>query len=190
MTSAEAGKSGQAQGYLPHKTTVPKTLGDKVENWRMWKEDVMDFLDTSNPGMKELLKTVEKETDLVTKEWLEEEVRMGRHVVGVAMDGVRLWRALKGLTEAEARKIVTSVEGECGFTAWQKLSRRFEPSIAAREGRLMAEFSGLVAKPAKTPNDLKQILTEMERKVKEIKEMGMEVSESHERSVLIGVLDP
>ena len=40
------------------KNTIPKTLSDKEEEWRQWKEDVMDFLDSQNPGMKEFLEQI------------------------------------------------------------------------------------------------------------------------------------
>eukprot|EP00973_Karenia_brevis_P081212 11259935-Karenia_brevis.AAC.1 len=78
LTVVETNKQAHS-GYLPHKTTVPKVLGEKVETWRNWKEDVTDFLDAANPGMKNMLKAVEKEQELVTQEWLQTEMRSGRH---------------------------------------------------------------------------------------------------------------
>eukprot|EP00973_Karenia_brevis_P052469 7290406-Karenia_brevis.AAC.1 len=70
-------------------------------------------------------------------------------------DAVKVWRALKALTEGEARKVLTSVKGEDGFIGWQKLHQRFQPGLATREGLLLAEFSGMVARPGKNPGETK-----------------------------------
>ena len=48
----------------------------------------------------------------------------------------------------------------------------------------------MVAKPAKSPQETKLLITEMDRKMKAVDEVGVEVSESHAKSVLIGLLDP
>ena len=39
-----------------------------------------------------------------------------------------------------------SVKDEDGFRAWQRLKQRFEPGLAARQGIVNAEFSGMVAR--------------------------------------------
>jgi len=41
--------------YIPLKNIMPKILGGKVEEWRLWKEDVVDYLDEITVGMKEYL---------------------------------------------------------------------------------------------------------------------------------------
>ena len=55
-----SGSSGQApekrdglgHGYKPATSMIPKSFTDKIEDWRSWKEDIDEFLDMSNPGMK------------------------------------------------------------------------------------------------------------------------------------------
>ena len=44
-----------------------------------------------------------------------------------------------------------SVKDEDGFRAWQRLKQRFEPGLAARQGIVMAEFSGIVARALEKP---------------------------------------
>ena len=51
----------------------------------------------------------------------------------------------------ESKKFVMSVKDEDGFRAWKRLKQRFEPGLAARQ--VMAEFSGMVARPAKSPGE-------------------------------------
>ena len=60
----------------------------------------------------------------------------------------RCGRALKSLTGREARKVIMSVKNEDGFKAWQKLHMHFGPSLSAKQGMALADFSGMVAKPA------------------------------------------
>ena len=102
-----------------------------------------------------------------------------------------LWRLLRRITEGESKKVVMSIKDEDGFRAWQRLKQRFEPGLAARQGIAMSEFSGMVARPAKSPGETVVLLTEMDRKMKLVKDMtGEEVSEMHARSALVGILDP
>ena len=160
---------------------IPKTFIDKLEDWRSWHEEVEDYLDTVNPGIKRLLEFIDKEKDVVDGErdgeWMDLRARTG-HCVDVETnryeqypekvlgDKVNLWRALKKLTEGEAKKIVTSVKKEDGFRAWQKLRLRFEPSLAAKQGLVIAEFSGMVTNPAKAPQDTVSLMTDMDKRMK------------------------
>ena len=182
------GKGNGHRGYLPHKNTVPKTFGEKVEEWRQWREDVMDFFDEVNPGMKEFLEAVTAQEETVDELWIETQTSLyGKRVTA---DMVRVWRALKRMTAGETRKVITAVKVEDGFVAWQRLHQRYEPGLATCEGIVLAEFSAMVAKPARSPQETKMLITEMDRKMKAVDEVGVEVSESHAKSVLIGLLDP
>ncbi len=67
---ADNHKTGR--GYLPLKDCRPKKSIDKMEEWRKWREDFLNFVDTSNKGMKEFLKEVLKEDDLVKEELINE----------------------------------------------------------------------------------------------------------------------
>jgi hypothetical protein len=153
------------------------------------QEEVDDYLDSTNPGMKELLQEIDKESEVVDEKWRKE--RIGNYDEKVIGDKAPVWRALKKLTEGEARKVVMAVKSEDGFRARQKLRQRFDPSLASKQGMVIAEFSGMVARPAKTPSEIVNLLIEMERKMKNIEDItGEEISEIHARSVLVGILDP
>ena len=53
----DGGRDGRKpKGYLPLKDLVPSKLGKEVAGWRRWKEDILDFLDTQQPGMRGFLK--------------------------------------------------------------------------------------------------------------------------------------
>ena len=181
------GVAWKSKGYIPTKSLVPKTFTNKEEDWRRWQDDAMDYFDSLNEGMKDLLKEVELEARPVDNAWLEAQV----HDARVKGDQVQLWRALKNLTDGEARKVVTSVKEENGFRAWQKLHQRFGPSLSSKQGLVLMEFSGMVAKPAKTPTETRTLVTEMEQRIKLVEDItGTEVSENHVKSVLVGILDP
>ena len=102
-----------------------------------------------------------------------------------------LWRLLRRITEGVSKKVVMSIKDEDGFTAWQRLKQRFELGLAAQQGIVMAEFSGMVARLAKSPGETIALLTEMDRKMKLVEDgTGEEVSEMHARSVLVEILGP
>ena len=55
----------------------------------------------------------------------------------------------------------------------------------------MAEFSGMVVKPAKGPGDLLSLITEMDRRMKILEDVTREpVPSMMAKAVLIGILDP
>ena len=85
---------------------MPKTFSNKEEDWRTWQDDVMDYFDSITPGMRDLLKEVELETEPAGQEWLD---KASNHDAKVTGDQVQVWRALKNLTDGEARKVVASV---------------------------------------------------------------------------------
>ena len=71
------------------------------------------------------------------------------------------------------------------------LSQAFEPYLASRQGALLAEFSGMAAKPTKTPKDSRALMTELERKMRVIEDItGVFIADDHAKSVLVGLLDP
>ena len=87
--------------------------------------------------------------------------------------------------------MVMSVKGEDGLRAWQRLKQRFEPGLAARQGMVLAEFSGMIARPAKNTGETLTLITELEKKKKTVEDVtGEEISDMHAKSVLIGILDP
>ena len=52
-----------------------------------------------------------------------------------------MWRALKSLSGRDARKVIVSVKNEDGFKAWQKLHMHFGPSLSAKQGIALADFT-------------------------------------------------
>ena len=64
-------------------------------------------------GMKEFLKDVAAETDPVIQEWKDD--KASKYGKKVTEDQVAVWRALKGMTDGDARKVVMSVKDEDGF---------------------------------------------------------------------------
>ena len=180
------GDEGGHKGYLPKKNTIPRKIDDKEEDWRQWKADVEDFLDEENPGMKKFLEEIAKQKEGITEEWLNQ--MKNKYPPKITNDQVQVWRALKGLTEGEARKVINSVKDEDGFRAWLKLNARFEPGLAVKQGMVLADFSSMILKPAKNTTETKGLITEMERKMKTIEEVCQDpISEGHSKSVLIGI---
>ena len=73
-----------------------------------------------------------------------------------------------------------SIRDKDGSNIWQRLKVRFEFGLAVRQGIFMAEFSGMVARRAKSPGETVALLTEMDNKIKFVEDVtGEEVREMH-----------
>jgi len=44
--------------YIPLKDRKPKLMNDKIEEWRQWREDFMEYVDETNEGMKDFLQKI------------------------------------------------------------------------------------------------------------------------------------
>ena len=87
------------------------------------------------------------------------------------MEHTNFGRLLRRITEGASKKDVMSIKDEDGFRAWQRLRQRFEPGLAARQGIVMAEFSGLVAPQGKSPGETTALLAVMGRKMKLVEDV-------------------
>ena len=68
-TAADKGDEKKCIGYINMKNKEPKTFGEKPDDWKKWKDDLEDFLDAHNPGMKKLLKEIAETKDEISEEW-------------------------------------------------------------------------------------------------------------------------
>ena len=109
--------------YIPTKNLLPDTFKGELNKWKQWKEDVEDYMDTVNKGMKIFLAEVIKEKGMLDDTFTDQHVqKYGPKVTG---DRVQVWRALKKLTGDEARRVISSVKNEDGFRAWRQLVENF-----------------------------------------------------------------
>ena len=153
----------------------------KMDQWRTWKADVEDYTEETLPGIRGYLeKTKEgdeeiEEVDVDPVAWDQREMR---------------WRFLKRYTADDARKVVSSVSDRNGWEAWRKLHLQFEPALVMREAVVMAQFTSMVNKRAKTPADTKTLLVELDERAKRVEEItGERIENRHMMSVVMGVLD-
>ena len=162
LQGGERGHGGRRErhDYFPQKRAVPDIINDQVEKWRDWREDVLDYFDNSVPGMKRVLESVTDKIGDPDENWLS---IMTQTFPKVREDSQKIWRALKKLTEGEARKVVVAVESEDGYKAWRRLDEYFEPSLAGKMGKVVAEFSELIKSPARNPEELRKLINELTR---------------------------
>ena len=183
------GNEKKTHGFLPLKEQVPKSFGLKENDWRTWQDDVATYLDTVTGGMRDALKQAELATSEVDDAWLVHQTTThGAIVMGKSRE---LHRALKTLTEGEARMVVQGVKDERGFEAWRLLHMRFGLSTAAKQGQVMADVITIAQKPCKSPADTRARVIELERRVRIAEDVtGKPLDDSHIKSVLAAVLDP
>ena len=181
---------GQSRGYLPEKSTIPRAYDGNLEEWRAWRDDFADFFDTKNVGMAQLLADIAKKRDVpvdssTLAKWAGV---LGTKVTG---DHGQVWRALNGLTTGVARTVIMTVGAEDGFEAWRRLHLQFEPKLLIRQGQVLADFSAMVSRPANSIAETRELLTELERRMKMVRDLTEQgISDMRARSVLIGILDP
>ena len=115
--------------------------------------------------MKRFLEEVEKEKGAIDQNW--KDSRTSTYGTKVVNGAESVWETLKNRTkkQTEGRKLVTSA-GEDGFVAWQKLTQRYEPGLGAMKGKVLADLSGMVKTPAKTPAETRAKLTELDQRIK------------------------
>ncbi len=97
----------KSRSYLPLKSMVPRRMDHDITKWRAWRDDVLDYLDAVNSGIKEFLKGATKIKDVDFDDYLADANYMNDKDFGKD-DSLKVWRALKELTEGEARRVVSS----------------------------------------------------------------------------------
>ena len=120
--------------------TVP--VLDKMEGWRSWTADVEDYTEETMPGIRADLDMAKNQEEEVAEVDMDPEAWSCREMI---------WRFLKKYTSGEARKVVCSAPNRNGWEAWRKLHLQYEPQLVMREAVVMAAFTNMVAKRAKTP---------------------------------------
>ena len=63
------GEFGKMGGLLPMKDVTPEEFDGKLEKWRQWKDDMVDYVDTVKKGLGDVLKEAEKEIATVGAGW-------------------------------------------------------------------------------------------------------------------------
>ena len=97
------------------KNLVPKRLGDKVAEYRAWRDDTMDFADVANPGLGAFMKQMIHWKGEDTEELIDVEMQKYNYVNGATnIDGdasVAIWRLLKRCTEGAPLALVLKWRG-------------------------------------------------------------------------------
>ena len=183
------GKGFGRRGYLPSKHLIPEVFDNKMDEWRQWLDDLLGFLENSNTGMKEFLRSLAKEDVYPDENFFLDATRLyGERVTG---DGAEIFRTLKALTVGEARKIVTSVDSDEGFLAFWKLVRHNNPYLAELQGKALSNLSNMITARAATPAETKGKILDMETNIKYAEAViGEPLNDIHLKSIILGFIDP
>ena len=81
-----------------------------------------------------------------------------------------------------AKTFVILVGSEDGFEAWRRLHLQYKPQLVTRQGQVLADFAAMVNKPARSVGETWELLTEMERRMKMVRDLTDQgVSDMHVR---------
>jgi len=178
------GSGSHGGGYLPLKNTIPDKFDEDLAEWINWTEDVEKFFDSKNKGIRDCLKSVAKSAQEIDMSFMES------YPHNIRADAENIYRTLEHLTKGEARKIVKTVRNENGFEAWRQLHIRFQPGISAKHGFALVELTEMIKKPAKNPEEMRHMVTELLSKIKNVEDItGKPVDDDYAKSVLIGFMD-
>ena len=171
----------QGQKSLLHYKNMKVPVLEKMEGWRNWTADVEDYTEETMPGIR---------ADLEAAKLCEEEVAE----VDMAPDAWNcremVWRFLKQYTAGEARKVVGSAPNRNGWEAWRKLHLQYEPQLVMREAVVMSAFTNMVSKRAKSPQESKTLLLELDERARRVEEVtGEAIDNRHRMSVVMGLID-
>ena len=184
-------EQARRKGFMPLKSIIPKKMGDKVEDWREWKEDTADFFDTQLEGIgKFLLDVVAKHEGTIDE--LDQTVRdfVGKNQQKFTQeDSVMVWRALKRITEGLSLKLVVNTRDENGFAAWHNLCKFFEPRLALQQGAALQELTKMILTRARNPEETRRMMVTYQSKVKDAEDLNNPLQMEFRKSVLAGFID-
>ena len=171
----------QGQRSLLHHKNMTVAVLDKMDGWRAWTADVQYYTEETMPGIRTDLDTAKNQDEEVAEVDMDPEAWKCREMV---------WRFLKRYTSGEAKKVVCSAPNRNGWEAWRKLHLQYEPQLVMRGAVVMAAFTNMVAKRAKTPNQSKTHLLELDERARRVEEVtGEAIENRHRMSVVMGVID-
>merc|ERR1712086_130626 len=77
-----------------------------------------------------------------------------------------------------------------GWEAWRKLHLQYEPQLVMRGAVVMSQFTNMVTKRAKSPQETKALLLELDERARRVEEVtGDAIGNSHRMSVVMGLID-
>ena len=169
------------QKSLLHYKNMKVPVLEKMEGWRSWTADVEDYTEETMPGIR---------ADLETAKSCDEEVTDLDMSAGAWSHREMVWRFLKQYTAGEARKVVGSAPNRNGWEAWRKLHLQYEPQLVMREAVVMSAFTNMVSKRAKSPQESKTLLLELDERARRVEEVtGEPIDNRHRMSVVMGLID-
>ena len=188
VEALEVGRSAEREkprrSLVELKDMKPEVLS-KDEDWKRWKSEIEDYCSEAFDGMKDILEKVREAEEEVDETWF------GPEHEDWWQKGEMLCRFLKRFTEGEAKRVVKGVSDDNGWEAWRKLHQQFEPGMVVREAQVMARYTGMVNRRAKTPKETKALMVELADRAKRVEEVtGRAVEDRHAMSVITGILDP
>ena len=143
----------QGQRSLLHYKNMKVPVLEKMEGWRTWTADVEDYTEETMPGIRADLETAKLCEEEVAEVDMDPEAWTCREMV---------WRFLKQHAAGEARKVVGSAPNRNGWEAWRKLHLQYEPQLVMREAVVMSAFTNMVSKRAKSLQESKTLLLELD----------------------------
>ena len=152
---------------MPIKHMIPAKFKGDISQWRNWRDDVCEYMDSQRPGINAYLRAVgELRNEAITPEFAAQYANLGPSVMGASEE---VYRFLKMMTEAIPQTVVKSADGENGFDSWRKLNGYYEPLIHIRKGDILMEFAKLGGRKCKDVAATRVMIGDFDKMRKEIR---------------------
>ena len=181
----ERDRMGKEHKTLLNTKDMKPNILNKDDEWRRWKSDIEDYAEEVFHGMKDMLDQAKGAENEISEMWFDAAQEQWWNKAEM------LYRFLKRYTGTEARRIVLGVSDDNGWEAWRKLNQQYEPGTVTREAQVLARYTNMVNRKAKTPKETKALMIELNERAKRVEEItGRPVEDRHAMSVISGILDP
>ena len=130
------------EGLMPAKNMIPEVFKGDSGAWHKWKDSVESYVGMLEERLKEVMEEAVKQDSPMNWQMI---AAKGPDIEKGAKE---LWALLKNKTEGEANKVAKTATANNGLD----LVGFYEPNLMIKKAQALADFSGLVRRPAKNPS--------------------------------------
>ena len=159
----------------------PSIFSGKEEEWSRWQDEVEDYADAYQTGLRQALEMAADQKVPITEKTFKEN---GWAREWDEMEPVIKLLKRKTVPKTEARNIVMCAEPN-GFEAWRTLALRYQPNGSIRRLQEIAELTALQSTRCKTAAETALIVLEVDRRKRIIEQIGGQLPSN---DILVGVL--
>ena len=157
-------------GILDSKPLHPHIYKDEsTGSLRTWRDNVESYYECKLTGMSIVLKWARSQDKEVTEKDLKQFCDLNMIEIEWKLS-TQLYHGLISYTDGEARRHVRNVDNQNGFESWRMVNQAFEPRTSSGLVQMKAEIFGMISHPAKRVEEIRDLITRMDEKVRQFED--------------------